>query len=784
MLFYWYPVGGGVNTTPSINENGNWWIGDTDTGVKAEGTQGDKGEDGKTPEIGTNGNWWIGDTDTGVKAEGTQGDKGEDGKTPEIGTNGNWWIGGTDTGIKAEGTQGDKGEDGKDFWDENPQGLDFFPQDDGTYAVGIGNALYLSTITVPSEFNGNAITRVAVNGFANALKLKKLYLPETITAIDAGAFKGVSSFDELYIGEEKVDLYLVNTETGSYTNDIIDLEIGENAFFGTGMPSITFYNANNNEAMVDVTLDINDSITAVSFEASLNSTTDQKFTDTLDVTKKEQSVNFGTFGLFKNITVKFTTKDGEVTIACSGVSVTADHYNFAHLNATYPVLVFSLKLNEITNAGKTPTFISLERTDAYSWENLPQGAHYLPMITKTQATTSHFHAIRASIAEYIKELYTLNPDSKFTLYTVDNYPELILEFLVANQIPEENWNCVMLSDGAGTAGLLSSTFNVSDPDTKYNEMVIEWNNIKKLVWENGFSSSIISENMAYASVDFQQLERYPYIIAKEQDNVEWIVNRLRAGENLSAITSTEFVNGILETVTQVYTNNLLAALTPEEATQFKDLYHFSDEMFAEARENNKKIMIILGTSWNGEKDSFYEYIRLTMEFYGDDYIYYYKGHPGYPTLAYPERKAMLDELSNEGYVLYELDNAIAAEVILFFNPDVYLAGWQTSTFDSVESQNMACALFAIKKDNQSQFTYGHLMDMFLTPIDEGSENYNSIILDSTHTYFLIEFNNNSEYDNQIANYEKHEIAIFDSTTKTLKYYKWNETNSVYDEVAK
>lgn len=55
------------------------------------------GTNGETPYIGSNGNWWIGNTDTGIKAE------GDDGNTPYIGANGNWWIGNTDTGVKAEG---------------------------------------------------------------------------------------------------------------------------------------------------------------------------------------------------------------------------------------------------------------------------------------------------------------------------------------------------------------------------------------------------------------------------------------------------------------------------------------------------------------------------------------------------------------------------------------------------------------------------------------------------------------------------------------------------------
>lgn len=80
-------------------------------GEKGEmGESGKDGEDGKTPHIGENGNWWIGDLDTGVYAagekgdkgdQGIQGEKGEDGKTPYIGEDGNWWIDGENTGVDA-----------------------------------------------------------------------------------------------------------------------------------------------------------------------------------------------------------------------------------------------------------------------------------------------------------------------------------------------------------------------------------------------------------------------------------------------------------------------------------------------------------------------------------------------------------------------------------------------------------------------------------------------------------------------------------------------------------
>jgi len=62
------------------------------------GQNGSDGADGNTPFIGENGNWWIGETDTGVKAAGIDGTDGEKG----------------DKGDKGEkGDKGDKGDAGQ-----------------------------------------------------------------------------------------------------------------------------------------------------------------------------------------------------------------------------------------------------------------------------------------------------------------------------------------------------------------------------------------------------------------------------------------------------------------------------------------------------------------------------------------------------------------------------------------------------------------------------------------------------------------------------------------------
>ncbi len=121
-----------------VGENGNWWDGDEDLGIVAQGPKGDQGEQGAQGEQGETG-------PAGPRGEdGQDGEKGdagkdaepltvtsviktpisdrscvyiisfsdgtyttftvtdgEDGKTPYIGENGNWWVDGKDTGVKA-----------------------------------------------------------------------------------------------------------------------------------------------------------------------------------------------------------------------------------------------------------------------------------------------------------------------------------------------------------------------------------------------------------------------------------------------------------------------------------------------------------------------------------------------------------------------------------------------------------------------------------------------------------------------------------------------------------
>ena len=130
---------------PNIKE-GYWYIGETNTGIKAEGkdgtngsngsngTNGKDGKDGKdgiTPTISADGYWIVNGQKTDIKAKGTDGTNGQngsngtngkdgkdgkDGITPTITINseGYWVINGQTSTTKAKAENGKDGKDGKD----------------------------------------------------------------------------------------------------------------------------------------------------------------------------------------------------------------------------------------------------------------------------------------------------------------------------------------------------------------------------------------------------------------------------------------------------------------------------------------------------------------------------------------------------------------------------------------------------------------------------------------------------------------------------------------------
>ena len=125
--------------TPTIGENGNWYLGETDTGKPSRGEKGDTGASGEPGKDGTNGS------------------PGADGLTPTIGENGNWYFDNVDTGKPSRGLQGEKGTafQYSDFTSEQLAALKGEPGAKGEPGVGIAtcNLFYQygnSNVTPPT----------------------------------------------------------------------------------------------------------------------------------------------------------------------------------------------------------------------------------------------------------------------------------------------------------------------------------------------------------------------------------------------------------------------------------------------------------------------------------------------------------------------------------------------------------------------------------------------------------------------------------------------------------
>ena len=251
---------------------------------------GANGNDGITPHIGSNGNWYIGATDTGVLARGTNGKDGANGKNGTNGTNGSngaagqngangksayeiyiennpdytggeaQWLDDLINGRLAADTtytvtfykQTDNGlsvidaenvikgskisapdvsfDDGfvagwykeKELineWnfandtvtsnivlfakiEQGTEGLQFTLIDDNTaYEVSIP-AYYRPTITeiiIPSSYKGLPVTKIAGSAFLSCINLREIFIPDSIAIIGYGAFANCSSLETITI---------------------------------------------------------------------------------------------------------------------------------------------------------------------------------------------------------------------------------------------------------------------------------------------------------------------------------------------------------------------------------------------------------------------------------------------------------------------------------------------------------------------------------------------------------------------------------------------------------
>ena len=81
---------------------------------------------------------------------------------------------------------------------ENADYLEYYLRNDGTLAVGIGNATHLEKIEIPKKYAGKKITEILDFTSEN---LKEVIIPGSITSINHGSFSGCKSLLVVRISE-------------------------------------------------------------------------------------------------------------------------------------------------------------------------------------------------------------------------------------------------------------------------------------------------------------------------------------------------------------------------------------------------------------------------------------------------------------------------------------------------------------------------------------------------------------------------------------------------------
>ena len=430
--------------------------------------------------------------------------------------------------------------------------------------------------------------------------------------------------------------------------------------------------------------------------------------------------------------------DGSATVLANETAkVWADEYNFASLNGTFPVVYFTLELfsmngdsrENFVNAnanGKNiqflanvPTFVSLERTAAYNWEKLPENVYTLPNTTYEHAVQGDFHGMNTKMAAYIKELNEINPESKFHFYCVDNYPELIVKFFTAQGVDDDHFDATMISDGTASVSAFMDLYKEDGSETTYEEMKKAWETIKDKAakGEQDYLSNVLNGSTDGCSI----LWKYAITMVNEEDNIQWWCSR----DNFTKNTESQYMKDVLANVKGTKLqyfgiNDMLSNLSADDQSYLKELFHFDGEMFSAAEESGKKALVLIGTSTSDEVN-IAEYVKLVKALYGEEYVIYYKGHPGYPTGLYAEKTELFEK-----YGVTDIDASIAAELILFYCPDIYLAGWPSTTYKSAHTDKLL-ALFDQTMESGLNFAntdgYGDTPDSCFSVVEVSGKKY-------------------------------------------------------------
>lgn len=569
-----------------------------------------------------------------------------------------------------------------------------------------------------------------------------------------------------------------------------------------GTISVSYDQKNINDRTVTVTLpdlsgDSNAPDTvkitaAMYYEGNATETaTFQKAISEVDPDTHSFEIELPYFGKWE-ITSEFLKNGAVAQRSMVYLPVVAEEFNIVCGGATTDVLIDSLVFFGNTspdefNAG-IPTIVSLNRYKQYNWDKLPENMYRNPLLTQEEnnSETDWVEFKMGRMKQYVKELLEINPNAKFHFYINDygmySFPKLVYE----NRVPEEQYTVTMVTDGSASYSTFKQAYDgIADASARHAQLVKEYE-----AFRQGVFDGTVTDYTSNSALPSGSLRIYNYAILDVEKNSRWWV--VRKAADTFGIQDTDFQAKVLADprITDHYINFLLANVQKAgNDDAFKSLYNFDDSGFQTARNNGKKLMMLIGTSQPLEVTyPVMDYTKFVTAYYGDEYAYFYKGHPGNYTADSPENVALYNAIGVE-----VLDPSIAAELFVFYNPDICMSGYASSLFQNVGEDSQDLALFRstleVAHADGNLKSYADKMDLFISDIGNNADTATFAVAagDSSEMKAAKEKANESRQLVQalIPAAEKGDqnymVQFNNSSTKTVSEYDfaiWNATKSV------
>ena len=488
-----------------------------------------------------------------------------------------------------------------------------------------------------------------------------------------------------------------------------------------------------------------------------------------------------------NIETKIIKNDKTINKYKDTLGVVAEHYNIAPLIASVPVLIYSLKYfyeipTQLDNGDPIPNIVTLARDNQYDWNNLPENMYACPYLNENDKGEKDFDILNVQmpkIKAYVAKLKELNPESTYTFYANDLHSySVIIPLVYENNIDPDKYQLRFITDGGSHSynSFKAMYDNTDDAGAVHQEAIATISDVIDKIRNNK------EVDKAFRSILFA---RYIYALLDVEQDAQWWVIRKSAGDTFK-IQDEDFLQTVIDDprVSNNYINNLLASVQEAgKEDELKKLYKFEDEIFVKAQQENKKAMMILGTS-KGVEDQYPidNFFKVTKKYYGDDYEYIYKGHPG--NIPSDETVQHLNDLGME-----VVDASIAAEIFMFYHPELLLSGFPSTTFVSSISADNNLALYFVNK-NRAYYEpegawsgakeYAETFDFFISDLKISSDealgdlkvdsNILNLVDNKDHDYYLLEFNDDKEFN----------LGLYDLNDDKLFLYRLN--NNAYELV--